>query len=136
MDTDHDIEQIARLAELLKSNGFTGDSRFFRHTLPEFLSPTDEPGVDRLSANDDPSESVVDVYAGDHITAAVHLGPGLSFTESADNEWSDSNRVCVELRLQDVLDQGGRVYPVESIITSRTWYFTLPRGGVEVREIE
>jgi hypothetical protein len=136
MATDRDIMKSARLTELLKSNGFTGDSRFFRHTLPEFLSQTDEQGVDRLSANDDPSEAVIDVYAGDYITAAVHVGAGLSFAETADSEWSDSERICVEVRLQDVLAQGGRIYPVESIITTRTWYFTLPNGGVDVRRAE
>jgi hypothetical protein len=34
------------------------------------------------------------------------------------------------------LDQGGRIYPVESVITSRIWYLTLPEGGVRVRKIE
>lgn len=45
-------------------------------------------------------------------------------------------RTGVEIRLQDALDQGGRIYPVESVITGRVWYLTLPEGGVVVREIE
>jgi hypothetical protein len=28
------------------------------------------------------------------------------------------------------------VYPVESVISERVWYFTLPEGGVRVRGID
>jgi len=42
----------------------------------------------------------------------------------------------VEIRLQDVFDQEGLIYPVESVITDRAWYCTLPEGSVEVRAAE
>ena len=66
---------------------------------------------------------------------AQQIGPGLAFSESADHEWLDSGRTAVEVRLQDVLSQGGLIYPVESIVTDRVWYLTLPDGGVRVREV-
>ena len=53
-------------------------------------------------------------------------------TRSEAEDWSGDDRVLVELRLQDVLDQGGRIYPVDTVITEPVWYFTLPSGSVRV----
>ena len=124
------------LDELLRSHGFNEETRFYRQTLPEFLTPTDEAGVFRISANDDPSEAIVDVYADGHIGLAQQMGPGLAFAQSVDNEWSSSERTTVEVLLQHVLAQGGRIYSVESVITEPVWYFTLPEGWVQVRELQ
>ena len=126
----------ATISEVMETNGFTGESRFYRYTLPEFLEALEEPGTFRISANPDPSEAVVDIYLGGHICLAEHVGPGLAFAESAENDWEEAGRTGVAIRLRHVLDQGGRIYPVESIITGRVWYFTLPEGGVLVREVE
>ena len=119
----------------MQSNGFSGESRFYRSTLPDFITATDNPGIYLITANDDPSEAVVDVYSQGHICLAQQVGSGLAFSESEASEWREPGRTVVELRLQDVLDQGGRVYPVESVITERVWYFTLPEGGVRVRRV-
>ena len=129
-------EDLEKLNELMRSSGFSGESRFYRQTLPEFLTPTDEAGVFRVSANDDPSEAVIDIYGGDHVSLARQMGPGLAFAETPDNEWVAPGRKTVQVRLQDVLDQGGLVYPVESVITERVWYFTLPQGWVNVQGLE
>ena len=126
---DRVMEQVATL-------GLTPESRFYRHTRSEFLEPLDEPGRYRISASADPSEAVEDVYAGGHTVLATHLGPGLAFAKVPESQWQESGRTCVELRLQDVLDQGGRVYPVQSVTTERVWYFTLPKGGVQVRSVD
>jgi hypothetical protein len=67
---------------------------------------------------------------------AEQVGPGLAFAESVDNEWRGEGRMAVEVSLKDVLDQGGLMYPVESIITDRVWYMTLPAGHVVVRVVE
>ena len=120
----------------MHTNGFSGESRFYRSTLPEFLSATDKPDIYLITANDDPSEAVVDVYSQGHICLAQQVGPGLAFAESQDNEWRGSGRKVVELLLQDVLDQGGCIYPVESVITEPVWYFTLPDGEVPVRTVD
>ena len=121
------------LAELMREHGFTDQSRFYRQTLPEFLTSTDDPGVYRISANNDPSEAVINIYAGGHTWLAQQIGPGLAFVESRDNEWQSPDRTGVEVCLRDVLDQGGLIYSVVSVITDRAWYFTLPRGSIEVR---
>ena len=120
------------LTELMAENGFTAETRFRRYTLPEFLTPAGEDGRLELSANPDPSEGVVDVYEGGHSVLAVNVGPGLAFTRSEAEDWGGDDRVLVELRLQDVLDQGGRIYPVDTVITEPVWYFTLPSGSVRV----
>ena len=130
----HPDQSRAVLEELMREHDFTGDSRFRRHTLAEFLEPTDEPGVFRLSANEDPSEAITDVYEGGHGKLAANVGPGLAFVPSAGEDWRSADRKLVEVRLQDVLDQEGRVYPVSSVTTEPVFYFTLPEGSVKVRE--
>ncbi len=136
MTLRHDPKVRAVLEELMQTNGFSSESRFYRSTLPEFIRPADKPGIALISANDDPSEAVVDVYSQGHICLAQQVGAGLAFAESEDNEWREPGRTVVELRLQDVLDQGGCIYPVESVITERVWYFTFPNGEVPVRTLE
>ena len=79
---------------------------------------------------------MLDVYGQGHITLAAHVGAGIAFSESADNDWRSDSRRCVELRLGDALDQGGLVYPVESITTDRVWYVTIPQGHIRVRVLE
>jgi hypothetical protein len=119
----------------MTSNGLTGKTCLFRQTLAEFLEPLAVSGTYKISANPDPSEAIIDVYAGGHVGLAVHVGAGLAFVEWTDQDWTADDRVGVEVRLQDVLDQGGLIYPVESVITNKVWYLTLPEGGVRVRKV-
>jgi hypothetical protein len=124
-----------KLADLLAENGLTVETRLYRSSRPEYLSPAGSEGAHTLSANDDPSEAVIDVYEGGHLRLAKEVGAGLAFSERSDNEWVAPDRTLVELRLGDALDQGGRLYPVESVITDRVWYVTLPAGGIGVRSL-
>jgi len=126
----------AQVAEWMRSNQLTAETRLYRCSLPEFVKPTSDPGVVEISANEDPSEAVTDVYGQGHVTLAVHLGAGLAFTESKDNDWRSDTRCCLELRLGDVLEQGGLIYPVESITTDRVWYVTIPQGHIRVRVLK
>ena len=128
-DTDGAVEVF------LREHGLSRQTILSRCTLPEFLTLRDG-GKSWLTANDDPSEAVIDVSGGGHVGTASQIGPGLAFAELADNQWGDDDRTPVQLTLADVLDQGGRVYPVESVITERTWYVTLPSGGVTVRVLD
>ena len=82
--------------------------------------------------NPDPSEAVVDAYGGGYGTVASQIGPGLAFTLRSDSQWQEEGRVTVAVRLRDVLDQGGLLYFVESVITEPVWYLTLPTGRVRV----
>lgn len=141
------------LSKLLQEHGLTGESRLFREAERESLTSTGTGGSYRLAANPNPSESVIDVYEGPgYLVQAEQVGPGLAFAESASPNWqetmemrtlragkaqrqSNSGRIEVEVRLEDILSQGGLMYPVESVEVERAWYFTLPSGSVEVREV-
>jgi hypothetical protein len=122
----------AILAETLEAHGLDRDTALYRETLEEFLQQDQSTGEWSISANPDPSEAVVDVYGGGHVTLAAQIGPGLAFTMHRRSEWVADDRVTVALRLGDALDQGGLVYPVESVITDTVWYVTLPEGRVRV----
>jgi hypothetical protein len=143
----------AVLDRLLEEHGLAGDKRLYREAVRQALSPTETAGVYRLSANPTPSEAVVDVYGQGHLVQADQVGQGLAFAESASPDWQETmemrtlragqgklgalpvDRVEVEVRLQDILRQGGLVYPVESVTVERVWYCTLPTGSVNVREV-
>ena len=145
--TENDMP--AALIQLLTDNGMTRDSSVFREVLFSTLMPSETPGVFRLAANAHPSESVVDVYGQGHIVQAEQLGPGLAFAESARPNWQETMElrtmrldhagkmpdphVEVEVTVDEILEQGGLVYPVESVSVERAWYCTLPSGHVNVR---
>ena len=119
----------------MEEHGLTEESVLFRETRAEFLVETEDPDVLLISANHDPSEAVVDEYGGGYVTPAAQLGPGLAFTTERENQWREDGRVTVAVRVKDVLDQDGRVYPVESVITERVLYFTLPAGRIRVKKV-
>jgi hypothetical protein len=121
------------LSALLETSGLTLESRLFRATLREYLSE-DSAGNTVISADPAAGEALDDIYNDDHGTVAEDVGAGLAFAESADS-WADDDRVVVEVRLGDALDQGARVYPVTSVITETVWFLTLPAGHVRVRTV-
>ena len=141
------------LSKLLEEHGLTGESRLFREADRSSLSSTGSAGSYRLAANPKPSESVIDVYEGPgYLVQAEQVGPGLAFAESASPNWQETmemrtlragkaqrqsadDRIEVEVRVEDILNQGGLMYPVESVEVEQAWYFTLPSGSVEVREV-
>jgi hypothetical protein len=153
MTVHRDGPTQAILDQLLAEHGLAGDRYLYREAVRDALTPTDVAGVYRLAANTRPSEAVIDVYGQGHLVQAEQVGPGLAFAESATPDWQETmemrallsstgrvsgasvDRVEVEVRLQDILSQGGLVYPVESVTVERVWYCTLPDGSVTVREV-
>jgi len=147
-----DDAKQAILSKLLEEHGLTGESRLFREAERSSLTSAGSAGNYRLAANPKPSESVIDVYGGPgYLVQAEQVGPGLAFAESASPNWQETmemrtlregneqksagGRIEVEVRIHDILSQGGLMYPVESVEVERAWYFTLPSGSVEVREV-
>lgn len=144
-----DAKQAIR-SRLLAEHGLSNDSKLYREIERAALIPTGTPGGYRLRANPSPSESVVDVYGPGYVVQAEQVGPGLAFAETASPNWQEtmelrtlrsgdhrstpSDRIEVEVKLGDLLQQGGLVYPVESVTVERAWYFTLPEGSIDVRE--
>jgi len=146
-----DATQIV-LDKLLEEHGLAADTRLYREATPDSLAPTETPGVFRLRANATPSEAVIDVYGQGYLVQAEQVGPGLAFAESPAPNWQEtmemralkegrgkrapgSDAVEVEVRLQDILRQGGLLYPVESVTVERVWYCTLPADAVDVRAV-
>ena len=148
--TDEGAQSI--LSRLLEEHGLTRETRVFREAKRELLVSTGKQGSYRLTANETPSETVIDVYGGPgYVVQAEQVGPGLAFAESSSRDWQDSvllravravdvtslgDSVKVEARIADILSQGGLMYPVESVEVERAWYFTLPNGSIEVRAVE
>ena len=134
------------LTRLLLENSLTPDSRLYREVEKSALTPSTTRGMYRLAANPTPSESVVDIYGPGYVVQAEQLGPGLAFAATPSINWQETvelrairgmqnqENLEVEIRLGDLLAQGGRMYPVESVTVERAWYFTLPSGSVEVSE--
>jgi hypothetical protein len=153
MPVHHEANVQAVLDKLLEEHGLTPDTPLYREAEREALVPTGKPGVYSLPANATPSESVIDVYGQGYLTQAEQIGPGLAFAESALPNWQETvemrvlksggggagdsaeNAVEVQVRLGDILRQGGLIYPVESVTVERVWYCTLPSDSVEVREL-
>jgi len=152
MSAQRDGATQAALDKLLEEHGLASDTRLFREVTPEALVATDTPGVFRIHANRSPSESVVDVYGQGHLVQADQVGPGLAFAESASPNWQETVEmrslkasgpgggmslppIEVEVQLKDILEQGGLVYPVESVTVERVWYCTLPEDGIDVRPV-
>ena len=120
-----------KVEEVLRDHGLSRDSILYRESLETFVE-RDDAGFETVTANGDPSEALVNVYEGGHVALAAQIGAGLAFTERRENQWREEGRVTVAVRLGDVLDQGGLLYPVESVITEPVWYVTLPAGRVRV----
>ena len=151
MPTQRDEAIQTVLLRLLEEHQLSADTRLYREVERKSLAPTATPGVYRLAANPHPREALVDVYGPGYLVQAEDVGPGLAFAESASPAWqetkelralqagvnrgaAEADHVRVEVRLADLLEQGGVMYPVESVIVARAWYFTLPSGSIEVRE--
>lgn len=144
-----DVPAQKVLSSLLDEHRLGGDRRLYREATRASLTPTDTPGLYRLSANRTPSEAVIDVYGQGYVVQAEQVGPGLAFAETASANWQETvemralkaregdreSLVEVEVRVEDVLSQGGLIYPVESVTVERVWYCTLPAGSVQVREV-
>jgi hypothetical protein len=150
MSAHHDQPTQQKLKLLLEEHRLFAETPLFREAMRD---ATDTPGVFRLQANSNPSESVIDVYGQGYVVQAEQVGPGLAFAESDQPNWQETmemramkmtktsratasgNNVEVEIRLGEILEQGGLVYPVESVTVERAWYCTLPAGSIEVREV-
>lgn len=146
MTNRRDEADEAVLSKLLRENGLTPESMLYREVERTALSPGASKGLYRLAANPSPAESVVDIYGPGYVVQAEQVGSGLAFADAPSINWQETvelrairgmqnqETMEVEIRLADLLAQGGRMYPVESVTVERAWYFTLPAGSVEVRE--
>lgn len=123
------------IKDFLEAEGFNSESKFYRYTTEKHLMQADDGGIE-IEAHPAPTEMIVDFYGSGHAIMAKDIGPGLAVTKSADNEYKDDNRKCAEIRLGDVIEQGGLIYEDQSSYEDGTWFFTIPTGKVRVEIID
>ncbi len=133
--TKHTGEEQESLTKFMQENNLTSESKLVRYTSKDHLKESD--GHLYLNAKQDPMEMVVDRYHGSsEVFIASEIGPGLAFLSEKEEEYEIADRICVEIVLKDVLDQGGLVYIVTSLPPYlKAFYCTLPDGKVKVEII-
>lgn len=125
-------EEKDSLNAFMQENNLTGESKLYRYTSSHYLKKIDDQLF--LEAKSEPIDMVVDRYHGfSEVSIASEIGQGISFLSSKEDEYDRSDRVCIEMKLKDVLNQGGLVYTVTSLPAYLKAYFcTLPEGKVKV----
>jgi hypothetical protein len=126
-------EEKQILDTFMKENNLTPESKLVRYTSKTYLKELS--GEYFLEAKKEPQDMVVDRYHGFwEVFIASEIGQGISLLSNREVEYNISDRVCVEMRLKDVLDQGGLVYNVTSLPAYLNAFFcTLPDGMVKVK---
>ncbi len=121
---------------LLEENKLTHDSILFRFTSQKYLINKDG-GTEYLKVNPAPVEMVVDAYEDQgHVFMAKDIGPGLSFLTEAFEEYQNDERICVSVKIEDLIAQGGQIYKVTSLPAYiNAFFFTLPAGDVKVKRV-
>ncbi len=121
------------LETIIKENKFTDDTLFYRYTSTEHV---DDKGNGKLFllANNHPAEMVIDSYQGGHSVIANNIGPGLAFLTKPEEEFNSEGRICVTVRLGDILNQGGLIYKVTSVPEYvEVYFFTIPEKRIEIK---
>ena len=124
------------LAEFLESEGISKESQFYRYTLPEYLR-VDADGKYFVSANPEATEMIEDIYGNGHSMMAKFLGQGLAFTTEVEEEFKNDDHILISVKMENILDQEGLIYPdVSSYTDSKAYFITIPKGEIEVQKIE
>lgn len=118
------------VAREMREYGIDADTPLYRWTERRFLNESSM----QAEANANSCARILDGY-GDTcraIDAADLSSPGLNVTLKQGNAYSDGGRAQIAIRLGDVLEQGGRIYPdiMAAAQGLRPIYLTLPRGSV------
>jgi hypothetical protein len=128
-------EEKDSLNVFMQENNLTKESKLYRYTSNHYLKKIDDQLF--LEAKSEPIDMVIDRYHGfSEVSIASEIGQGLSFLSDREDEYDRSDRVCVELKLKDVLDQGSLVYTVTSLPAYlKAFFCTLPEGLVKIKVV-
>ena len=131
----HTPEELKILDEFMRENNLTLNTKLYRYTSKEYLLELNNQLY--LKAKSEPLDMVVDNYHGSsHVFISSDIGQGLSFLDTKENEYENPDRICVSLKLQDVLDQGGLVYTVTSLPEYlKVFFCTIPEGKIKVTDV-
>ena len=121
------------LENILEENKLNANTILYRFTSEKYLKKNKD-GKEVLAANDEPVEMLVDTYKGHgHVFIASDIGPGLSFLTEPLDEYEREDRICISVKLSDLLAGGGLVYKVTSLSAYiSAFFFTLPGKEVVV----
>jgi len=99
---------------------------------------TGSDGYTYIRAKENPLEIVIDPYHGEgHSFHASNIGPGLAFTSSREEEFSAPDKVCLQVKIGNILEQGGLLYRITSVPEYINAYFlTIPDGKVRAQVCE
>lgn len=120
------------LIKFMSEYNLSPKSKLYRYTSKRYLNEIQ--GQLFLEAKKNPNDMVVDRYHGFwEVFVSSEIGKGLSFLSIKEKEYERHDRVCVEVELKDVLDQGGLVYNVTSLPEYlKAFFCKLPQGKVRV----
>jgi len=124
------------IKNLLEQNKLNDNSILYRFTSKKYLKQNDD-GTEVLIVNDEPQEMVVDTYKGQgHVFVAKDIGSGLSFLTEPLVEYERNDRVCVSVKISELLAKGGLIYKVTSLPAYITaFFFTMPDGKVRIKQL-
>lgn len=128
----HTSEEKNILTKFLFENNLTPENKLYRYTSKEYLKKIDNQLYIESKAS--PTDMLIEIYHGfGEVYIASEVAQGLSFLSKREDEYNRSDRVCVEIKLKDVIDQGGLVYTVTSLPAYlKVFFCTLPEGKIKV----
>jgi len=123
------------LNDIMVEYNLSSESVLFRYSLPKHLI-TSKQGT-TVHAKDNPEEIIIDRYQGaGHSVHARNIGAGLAFTLVAEEVYKSSRKVCIEVKIKDIIEQGGLIYKVTSVPAHiDAFFFTLPKGNVRIKVV-
>lgn len=134
------------LNQFMKENGLSRDTVVYRVTDPQYVDVTS--GI--AKANDASVATVRDIYnTGPHPLdsrlqftppeKSSNLGPSLNVMAGDPTLYADPGAVKIGIKLGDILDQGGKIYPDDTAVLNgigkKPLIVTLPEGRVPVQSI-
>ena len=124
------------LAEILEEFGLNLESKLYRYTSVKYIENTGE--VCCLKAKTECSDMVIDHYEDKgHFFVSQEMGIGISFLSKPESDYEREGRICIEIQLKDVIEQGGLIYKITSLPAYLQGYFvTLPSGYIKVLKMQ
>lgn len=129
-------EEQEVLIKLMAEKKLSSETRLYRYTSRDYLIEDND--LFYLKAKLEPKDMVIDRYHGNWQSfLGSEIGMGISFLLDQETEYEKSDRVCVEVYLKDVLNQGGLLYEVTSLPAYINAVFcTIPSSKVPVKILD
>ncbi|MDT0552096.1 hypothetical protein [Urechidicola vernalis] len=120
------------LAEILEEFRLNLESKLYRYTSVKYIDDSGDESY--LKAKTECSDIVIDHYDDKgHFFVSQEMGKGISFLSKPEPDYERDERICVEIQLKDVIDQGGLIYKITSLPAYLKGYFvTLPSARIKV----